>query len=95
MARVIKQIERVAIKQHDCDASEWIINYGSLSELFSDTEMSFADKRKIIKARDEHFKILPKSRYYEQVVEYEGSIYTVRGRIDMVEICQKYDLFCD
>ena len=83
---------KTARKQYDCSASEWLSNYGSLSEIMNDYEMSFADKRKIVIANRENYKIFPGTKYLEQVGVYDGDFCCLKCRLDIVEIVNKYHI---
>lgn len=83
---------KTARKKYGCAASEWIINYGSLSELMDDYKMPFSDRRKLAIMHAERYKIFPGTKYLEQVGIFEGDFYCVQCRLDAVEICKKYHL---
>jgi len=90
---IIRETIRTARKQYDCDASEWITNYGSLSTIMEELKMPFSDRRKLVIAHQERYKIYPGTKYIEQIGTFEGDFFHVRGRIDIIEICRKYNLF--
>jgi hypothetical protein len=90
----LKLKNHIAKKQYDCDASEWITNYGSLSELMDDYNMPFSDRRKLVIMNNERYKIFPGTEYEEHVFIQDGEFCHTRGRLDAIEICRKYDLWC-
>ena len=86
---------KTARKQYDCTASEWITNYGSLSELMDDYEMPFSDRRKLVIMDWERYKIFPGTKYAEHAFIQEGEFFCLQARLDAEEICRKYDLWCE
>lgn len=92
MSRLLHEKVKTARKTYDCAASEWITNYGKLSELMDDYKMPFSDKRKLAIMKHEKFKVLPGNKYLEQVGICEGDFYCVQCRLDAVEIVKKYEL---
>lgn len=90
--RILHEKIKTARKEYGCAASEWICAIGE-RDLINDYDLSFADKRKVIKMRDEHYRIKPGDKYLEQVGLFEGSFYCVQCRLDVVEMCKKYDLY--
>lgn len=59
------------------------------------TDISFADFRKIVKAKREDWKILKDQPYLRQTNKMEGNVYDYICRKDMHEICCKYKLYMD
>jgi hypothetical protein len=91
MYQVLKEKEHTAQKEYDCDASEWL-NCEDFMTDPKDYGVTFADMRRLVKIRQEGFKILKGTRYIYQVFIFEGKFYTARARIDVAEICKKYEL---
>jgi len=71
-------------------ASDWIVN-GDLSETFRCCD--WTEKRAIIKARRNNWKIQPGQRYIRQAVVWEGRLGTFKAIPEMHDICVKYDLY--
>ena len=86
---ILRSTERIARKDYNCDASLWITDSGILQER---KFFSIKDLRTLVKVRNDKWKILKGMKYHEQVIK-DGSLYTVRGRLDIIDICQRYDLF--
>lgn len=92
MYQILHNKIKTARKQYDCAASEWIINYGRLSELMDDYKMPFSDKRKLAIMNQERYKIFPGDKYLEQVGVFDGDFMCLQCRLDAVEIVKKYNL---
>jgi len=90
----IRITKRIAKKQYDCDASEWIANYSGLSDLMDDYNMPFSDRRKLAIMNQERYKIFPGTEYEEHIFIQDGEFCYTKGRLDAIEICAKYDLWC-
>ena len=86
---------KVARKQYDCDCSEWITTYGRLSELMDDFDMPFSDRRKLVIMKQERYKIFPGTTYQEHAFIQDGEFFCLKGRLDVIEICKKYDLWAE
>lgn len=92
---VLQQGYRVARKDHNCMACDWFYNgFDWLSHL------SFSDRRAIAKAKriaDKNNGMIKKGeRYaYQNIKGCDGELYTFRAIPEVLEICQKHDLFSD
>ena len=91
MDEIISSTEHVARKNYPCDASLWITESGVLQE---SGFFSIKDLRVLVKIRQDGWKILKGMKYKRQVIK-DGQLYTVRGRLDVIDICLRYDLFED
>ena len=85
---------KTARKEYDCCMQEWITSQG-IRTIANDFGLTFADKRALIKMKDEHFKIKPGDKYLEQVGVQDGQFYCIQCRIDVCDICRKYELWCE
>jgi hypothetical protein len=81
----------VAKKQHDCMASEWIVN--ALSDIVG--MCNYSEKRELVKARRNKWKILPGQKYLRQAMVWGGSLGTFKAIPEMHCICVKYDIYED
>lgn len=54
---------------------------------------TFTEKRQIVKAKQNRWKILKGNKYIRQSVKYEGRIYTFKAIPDMHKLCLKYDWY--
>lgn len=88
MPEIIRESKPVARKHYPCEASHWI-NQASLA----DAEYEPDDLLLLSAAKADRYKILPGHKYVCQVQRVEGLIETFRARIDMHNICLKYELY--
>ena len=92
MYQVLKEKIYTARKEYDCDGSEWL----TCDDFMSNPEnydVTFADMRTLVKIRRENYKILKGTKYIYQVALFDGKFQVTRSRIDVAEICKKYDLY--
>lgn len=87
---IIREHLRLARKEYECMASDWIIECG-LKNL---PPLTFAEWRQIIRARDDNWRIPKGSNYLVQVIKGDD-IFTFRARPEMHAICVKYELYPD
>ena len=91
--RVISKSEPVARKNYGCDASVWIAEY---PEVVDDCNMTFTDKRIIVKIRQNGWRIMKGEKHLQfTVVSCEGDLVSIRCNKAIDEICEKYDLYPD
>ena len=91
MSTVLKEEIHTARKDYPCDACENLCADDFMSRP-DDYGVSYADKRILVRIRQENYKILKGTKYLYQVGIYDG-FYAIRCRLDVVEICRKYELF--
>jgi hypothetical protein len=82
----------IARKVHHCMASEWIIN-GDLHETFRCC--TWEEKKDIIRAKRNNWKIQPGQKYMRQAMVWEGKLGTFKAIPEMHDICIEYDLYQD
>jgi len=82
-----------ANKEYDCMACEFLYASGDLKEIVSESGMSFAEKRTILIAQSENWKVLKGSAYVRHQCSQEGLKYTFIARPEIHAICVKYDLY--
>ena len=78
-----------ARKNYECMASDWIQN--CLSEVIEDCD--FSEKRELVKARRNKWKIVKGERYLRQTMIFEGEMTTFRAIPAMHDICVKCDIY--
>ena len=81
---------QMASKDYRCGAAEWIDNSGMDEEDFG-----VVDWEIIQQARKEKFMILKGTKYIKTKGIWEGEWEVFRARIDLDEICKKYDLYVE
>lgn len=89
MIQSINQSNPIARKDYYCDCCQLIRD--SLPYI----KFAFADLRKIVRARQDGWMIKKGNKYEYQFNTDGGDAWTFRGRLDMYELCNKYDLFDD
>lgn len=77
-----------ARKEHICQASHFIndSNYGEIDFDKKDWEI-------IQKAKSEEWKIKKGTDYIMTKVKWDGEFFVFRARIDLNEICEKYEFY--
>ena len=83
---------KTARKTYGCAASEWITNGYSIQEFIDDYNLPFSERRILAKAKAEKFKILPGTKYLEQVGIYDGGFSCIQCRLDISALITKYKL---
>ena len=91
---VLSHAIRTARKEYRCNACEWIVNC-DIMDFPSDYGVTFSDKRKLVKIRQERYKILKGTKYIDYNIKDGGEISNVKSRLDANDICQKYELYED
>ncbi len=79
-----------AKKNHICNACECI--RWNLKDL-ADINLTFAEKRAVIQAKWDGWRILKGQMYLRQFNEFAGDVYTFKARLAIDSICRKYDLY--
>ena len=77
---------RDATKDHKCMASDWLIKLDMAL-------LSFTEKKTIIKARRNGFRIEKGSIYRQNGCRYKGRFYSYKAIPAMHDLCIKYELF--
>lgn len=81
---------QTAQKEYRCQASDWVCN----ADLAED-EYAPEDWQAVEKAKAERWRILPGTQYVKTVGKWDGEFQTFRARLDMDDICRKYDFYYD
>lgn len=92
MATVIHQSKQVARKEYDCDASifitECLLPYDT-------SPLTFTEKRQVVIARRNNYKIQKGQVYIRQFNNQEGQVFTFRAIPEMHAICVRLKLYYD
>ena len=88
--RTISQSTPVARKTYGCDACVWLTE-GGMDFL---DEMTFTDKREIVKARQNGWRILKGEKHTQAtLISCDGDMISWRAIPAIDEICKKYDIY--
>lgn len=87
MCTILREGTPVARKNYCCDASDWIMN----SDVFSDC--TFKEKRQIVIAQRNGWKIKKGDKYTYQVNIWSGDFNVFKAITAMHDICVNYDLY--
>jgi hypothetical protein len=90
MITVLSESEPTARKDYDCDACAWVLNNGIYGMGFT-----MKEKRALVKARRNRWKIIKGQKYIKQGNVQNGEIYTFKAIPEIHEICLKHDLYCE
>jgi nitrous oxide reductase len=88
---ILKQKVYTASKDYPCDACESLTVDDFMSNP-KDYGVSFADKRILVKIRQENYKVLKGTNYLYQAGIFDGDFYALKCRLDAVNIINKYNL---
>ncbi len=82
--------EPIAQKEHRCDASQLLHDWG-----LADSELTFTEYRTYIKAKRNSFKIVPGQKYVSCHGIYDGVPQTFRAIPEIDEICRRKGYYDD
>lgn len=88
--RVLSSDFRRASKKYQCDAWHWYCNSS-----YAESEFDSDDWNTIERARNQGGAIMPGDYYLCQKSVNDDGFQTFRARIDMHEVCLKYNLYPD
>ena len=86
---VIREEKPVACKDYICDSCMILIE----SLPYMSDSLTFNEKRAIVKARRNKWKIKKGQVYSKQVNKMDGEIYNFKSIPEIHEICLKHDLY--
>ncbi|MBE0470399.1 MAG: hypothetical protein IBX55_12950 [Methyloprofundus sp.] len=86
---VLREEQPIARKDHICNSSEILIQ--SLAYMIHN--LTFAEKREIVKARRNNWAIKKGERYNKQVNKMDGEIYDWKSIPAIHKICIDHDLY--
>ena len=87
MCTVLSDSEPRARKSYNCDASDWILNEGDFDRY------TFSEKRDLVKAMRNKWRIQPGEIYSKQVNIWCGEFNVHRAIPALHAICVKYDMY--
>lgn len=94
MATLINHKEvKAARKNYSCDACEWILQGGSFNELSTDFKLTFSEKRSLVKAKQNDYKILKGESYLRQFIADGSDSYEFVAIPEIHAICIKFELY--
>tara|TARA_R110000764_G_scaffold146819_1_gene234604 strand:- start:3658 stop:3930 length:273 start_codon:yes stop_codon:yes gene_type:complete len=88
MITVLSESEPVVRKEHNCDASDWILSAG-----IDGVGFSISEKRALVKARRNKWKISKGQKYIRQGNIQDGELYTFKAIPELHSICLKCNLY--
>ncbi len=86
------EVQPRARKGYFCMAAEQLLN-GDFKEVFRCC--TYAEKKSIVRAKRNQWRIQPGQRYIRQAVVWEGQLGTFRAIPEIHGICTKYNLYED
>lgn len=94
MNRLISEKLVRARKDYYCDACHFLLGgENDLRKLFNDYSFTFAEKRALVNARENRFKIKKGDLYVKQCVSLDNSLFTFRAILEIHQINIKYDTY--
>ena len=82
-----------AKKNYDCQSCEAILEFGSFNQFCEQFKLTFLEKRTLILAKENNYKILKGESYNKQFNKMDNQTYTFRSIPAIHEICCKYDVY--
>lgn len=96
MIQVISnKIIKFAMKDYHCDACEYMLDFGSFNEFCQGSELTFAEKRSLVRAKQKKYKIYKGDSYLRQFLNQDGDSYEFKAIAEIHEICVKYKIYQD
>jgi hypothetical protein len=80
---------QTARKNYKCDACKTLLDYADFNEL------SFAEKRELVKAKRDNWEIKKGQAYIRAFMKDNRSTWTFRARPEIEQICQDQDMWID
>jgi hypothetical protein len=87
MIRTLSESTHIATKDYRCWACDWISN------LLHEYEFTFAERRAIVKARKNGWRIKKGEKYIVQNNVQNGEFYSFKAIPAIHEICLKHDIY--
>ena len=84
---------KFAMKDYHCDACDYIRQHGSFNELCQQNSLSFAEKRSLIRAKQNKYKVIKGDSYIRQFLNQDGETYEFKAIPEIHSICVKYDIY--
>lgn len=86
--KVLSESLPTAKKEHECMACDFILAHG-----VDGFGYSLAEKRQLVIARRNKYRIKKGEKYIKQNNAFEGELYTFNAIPEMHDICLKHDLY--
>lgn len=94
MVQVINSTNvKSARKNHNCSACEWLLYGGSFQDLADNYPLTYAEKRELVKAKQNKYEIQKGEPYLKQFNKNEGQVYYFKSIPAIHQICCKYNLY--
>lgn len=92
---LIKNLKPKARKSYDCMACEWLLSQttSDLRRLFDEFRFTFTEKRQIINAYNNNYKIIKGQYYIRQTLVDNGQFTQFMAIPEIHEICCKYEIY--
>ncbi len=90
MITVLSESEPVARKEHKCMACEWVLTAG-----LDIADFSMREKRLLVKAKKNKYKIDKGQKYIRQGNIQYGELYTFKAIPEIHQICLDHDIYCE
>lgn len=89
MIELIRNTNQKARKNYSCDCCDHLnqdLNY------YLD-EMTFTEKKAVVRARKNNWRIMKGHTYTKQVGKFDGVLYTHRAIPEIADICDRLDVY--
>lgn len=88
MVKVLSESKQIARKDYECEACTCVLNQG-----YDGMGFSREERRTLVKARKNNWKIVKGQEYLKQKNIYEGVVFKFKAIPSVHDICIKYDLY--
>ncbi|WP_188051726.1 hypothetical protein [Flavobacterium sp. GP15] len=96
MPTVISEINiKKSQKDYHCNGCETILEGGSFNQFCENVKLTFSEKRALVLAKENNYKIIKGNGYLKQFNKQDGETYVFRSIPEIHKICCKYDLYTD
>ena len=93
MTEILSQSTPTARKDYPCDACVWLLEFGNLRQIINELDLTFSEKRVIIRVFKDGRKIRKGNKYLKQNNKQDGRIYTFRAIPEIHDACIKKDMY--
>ena len=93
MTETLSQSTPTARKDYPCDACVWLLEFGNLRQIINELDLTFTQKRLIIKVFNDGRKIRKGAKYLKQNNKQGGRIFTFRAIPEIDDVCIKNDIY--
>ena len=95
MIEILSQSTQIARKDYKCDSCVWLLEFGNLRQIIDELDLTFTEKRIIIRVWNDRKMIRKGTKYMKQNIKQNGDIYTVRAIPEIHDVCIKNDIYSD